>query len=88
MQIAAWVVLGLVVGVFARAAAPGRRPVGFVGTALLGIGGSVVGGLVADARYGGGPGGLTTAGFFGSLVGAIVLLAISTGAAAVRRRAV
>ncbi len=42
-----FIVFGLVVGVLARLVVPGRQNLGFFATLLLGIAGSVVGGVVA-----------------------------------------
>jgi uncharacterized membrane protein YeaQ/YmgE (transglycosylase-associated protein family) len=65
-------VVGFVVGLIARAVLPGTQSVGIILTALLGIAGSFVAGLVGQAIgwYQAGQG----AGFIGSIVGAIVLL--------------
>ena len=41
-----WIVFGLIVGIIAKLVMPGRDPGGFVVTALLGIAGAVLGGLV------------------------------------------
>lgn len=40
------VVSGLIIGALARLVVPGRQPIGLIGTAVLGIAGSFVGGLV------------------------------------------
>jgi uncharacterized membrane protein YeaQ/YmgE (transglycosylase-associated protein family) len=40
------VVSGLIVGAVARLLVPGRQPIGLIGTAVLGIAGSFVGGLI------------------------------------------
>ena len=37
---------GLIVGALARLVVPGRQPIGLIGTAVLGIAGSFVGGLI------------------------------------------
>jgi uncharacterized membrane protein YeaQ/YmgE (transglycosylase-associated protein family) len=42
-----WVVWGLFVGMVARLLLPGRQRLGIVWTILLGVGGSVLGGLIA-----------------------------------------
>jgi uncharacterized membrane protein YeaQ/YmgE (transglycosylase-associated protein family) len=42
-----WVVWGLIVGAVARLLMPGRQKLGIVWTIVLGVGGSVLGGLVA-----------------------------------------
>ena len=45
-----WLALiGLVIGALARAILPGRQEIGLLMTALCGIGGSLLGGIVADA---------------------------------------
>jgi uncharacterized membrane protein YeaQ/YmgE (transglycosylase-associated protein family) len=38
---------GLVIGALGRLAVPGRQPMGLLATMLVGIGGAVVGGIVA-----------------------------------------
>jgi uncharacterized membrane protein YeaQ/YmgE (transglycosylase-associated protein family) len=45
----ALVVSGLVIGALGRLAVPGRNPMGIGMTILLGIGGSLIGGLVSRA---------------------------------------
>jgi uncharacterized membrane protein YeaQ/YmgE (transglycosylase-associated protein family) len=42
-----WIVWGLFVGAIARLLVPGRQGIGIVWTILLGVAGSVVGGIVA-----------------------------------------
>jgi uncharacterized membrane protein YeaQ/YmgE (transglycosylase-associated protein family) len=44
MNIIAWIVVGLVAGLIAKALMPGREPSGIIVTILLGIGGAIVGG--------------------------------------------
>jgi uncharacterized membrane protein YeaQ/YmgE (transglycosylase-associated protein family) len=45
-----WIVLGLLVGVIARAIVPGRtEPSGCIGTTAVGILGALIGGLIASA---------------------------------------
>lgn len=77
MGIIAWIVFGFIVGLIARAVVPGRQGMGFVMTTLLGIAGSIVGGLVASALSGGPATSFRTAGFVGSLIGAAVLLIVA-----------
>ncbi len=47
MGILAWLVLGLIVGVVAKAIMPGDDPGGIVVTSLIGIAGAFVGGFIA-----------------------------------------
>lgn len=70
-----WTILiGFVVGLLAKMLTPGRDPAGFFITAAIGIAGSLL------ATFGGQALGLyragEPAGFVGSLIGAIILLAI------------
>jgi uncharacterized membrane protein YeaQ/YmgE (transglycosylase-associated protein family) len=68
-----WMALvGLVVGLVARAVLPGTQSLGLILTAVLGIAGSFAAGFIGQAVgfYQAGQG----AGFIGSVLGAIVLL--------------
>jgi uncharacterized membrane protein YeaQ/YmgE (transglycosylase-associated protein family) len=64
------IIVGLIVGVLARFFYPGPVPLGWLATLLLGIGGSLLAGLVTSrgARE------FHRAGFIASIVGAIVLI--------------
>ncbi len=88
MGIIAWIVFGFIIGLLARAIVPGRQHLGFVMTTLLGIAGSLIGGLVASAIAGGPITDLQGAGWIGSLIGAILLLVIAGAAMRPRARAV
>ncbi|MGC3996590.1 MAG: GlsB/YeaQ/YmgE family stress response membrane protein [Anaeromyxobacter sp.] len=88
MGIIAWIVFGFVVGLIARAIVPGKQGMGFIMTTLLGVAGSLIGGLVASALTGGEPTTLRASGFIGSIIGAIVLLFIAGMVMAPRRRTV
>jgi uncharacterized membrane protein YeaQ/YmgE (transglycosylase-associated protein family) len=68
-----WILFGLIVGALAKLVMPGRDAGGIIVTMLLGIVGAVVGGFFGRlGLYSTGQ----TAGFFMSLLGAIVVLAI------------
>jgi uncharacterized membrane protein YeaQ/YmgE (transglycosylase-associated protein family) len=68
-------ITGFVVGLIARAVLPGNDRMGFIATMLVGIGGSIVGGLVGRVIKKPEQGAaFHPAGFLMSLVGAIVLL--------------
>ena len=47
MGIIGWIVLGLLAGIIAKAIFPGAERIGIVLTTLLGIGGALLGGLIA-----------------------------------------
>jgi uncharacterized membrane protein YeaQ/YmgE (transglycosylase-associated protein family) len=67
-----WIIFGVVVGAIAKLLMPGRDPGGFIVTMLLGIAGAVMGGFVGRALGWYGPN--DGAGFFMSLIGAVLLL--------------
>jgi uncharacterized membrane protein YeaQ/YmgE (transglycosylase-associated protein family) len=69
-----WIVFGLIVGALAKLLMPGRDPGGFIVTMLIGIAGALLGGFVGRALGWYGPN--DGAGFFMSLLGAIILLAL------------
>jgi uncharacterized membrane protein YeaQ/YmgE (transglycosylase-associated protein family) len=70
------IIVGLIAGAIARLLVPGRDPIGVIGTILLGIAGSFVGGflwnLIEYHRLA--PHHYHTVGIIGSIIGAIVLL--------------
>lgn len=72
MNIVWMVVIGFFIGLVARALMPGRDTAGFIVTALLGIAGSVVAGLIGSATgiYAQGD----PAGFLASVLGAMLVL--------------
>ena len=74
MHIIGWIVFGLVVGIVAKFLMPGRDPGGFVITALLGIGGALVGGFVGRmiGWYGDGD----PVGFVMAVIGAVIVLTV------------
>jgi uncharacterized membrane protein YeaQ/YmgE (transglycosylase-associated protein family) len=70
-------ILGLIAGAIAKLIMPGKDPGGILITMLLGIAGSILGGLLGRMLgIGRGGQGFTTAGLIGSIIGAIILLAI------------
>jgi uncharacterized membrane protein YeaQ/YmgE (transglycosylase-associated protein family) len=70
-----FLIVGLIAGFIARALVPGPDPMGWVGTMILGIIGSFVGGTLAALLFGGTLD-VTPAGLIGSIVGAILVLLI------------
>jgi uncharacterized membrane protein YeaQ/YmgE (transglycosylase-associated protein family) len=69
-------VVGFVIGAIARLLLPGPDPMGCLATALLGIVGSFVGGLLVDLLFGhtGGAAALHPTGLIGSVAGAMIIL--------------
>jgi uncharacterized membrane protein YeaQ/YmgE (transglycosylase-associated protein family) len=73
------IILGLIVGLIARLIVPGRQPMGWIATALLGIVGSYVGGTLGSVvfpphKFDFRP--PIQHSFLGALVGAVILLVI------------
>jgi len=79
MQILGLILIGIVIGVLARLVLPGRQHIGVLMTILLGIGGAVVGGVVASAI---GEGDIFELNFVGTVVGIIAAVAMIAGAEA------
>ena len=78
MGILGWIILGLLAGIIAKAILPGDDPGGFIITAIIGIVGAILGGLLASVLFDADP----LDEFFDistwitAIVGAIVLLLI------------
>lgn len=70
MEILAYIVIGLIVGVLARLLMPGRDPIGIVGTLVVGIVGAIVGGYAWRAVFGD----TNSVEWIGSILAAMVLL--------------
>jgi uncharacterized membrane protein YeaQ/YmgE (transglycosylase-associated protein family) len=77
MSLIAFILIGLIAGLIARAILPGNQSMGLVATTLLGMAGSLVGGIVGSVFASDGrilvlqPSGLLL-----SIVGAILMLAL------------
>ncbi len=74
MEFIAMIFLGLIAGALAKLIMPGRDGGGIFMTILLGIAGSLLGGFLFNLLGIGD--GATWAGLIGSIIGAIVILAI------------
>ena len=72
-----YIIVGFVVGLVARAVMPGVQHLGLIMTTLLGVGGSIVGGLIGRLFSKPEPGSaFHPAGLILSIIGAIILLFI------------
>jgi uncharacterized membrane protein YeaQ/YmgE (transglycosylase-associated protein family) len=83
MGLLLFIVFGFIVGLLARAIMPGTQRLGIVMTSVLGIVGSFVGGFLVSLVTHHQVTDLHTAGIIGSIVGALVVLALAGG---MRRR--
>lgn len=77
MQILGLILIGLVIGVLARLVLPGRQRIGVVMTLLLGVGGALIGGVVASAL---GTGDIFELNILGTIVGVIAAALLIAGA--------
>ncbi|MBV8201392.1 MAG: GlsB/YeaQ/YmgE family stress response membrane protein [Acidobacteria bacterium] len=77
MSLLAWIVLGLIAGLVAKALVPGREPGGCIITILIGIAGALLGGWLSTLLgFGGLAGGLDLRNLVIAILGAIVLLVL------------
>jgi len=86
VQILGLILIGIVIGVIARLVLPGRQHIGVLVTILLGIGGALIGGVVASAI---GEGDIFELNAIGTIVGviaAILLIALAEGLGVGRKR--
>ncbi|HET7785762.1 MAG TPA: GlsB/YeaQ/YmgE family stress response membrane protein [Myxococcales bacterium] len=93
MHIIGFLIFGLIIGLLARAIFPGRQHMGWLATAILGMVGSLVGGLIGHAIFGSssqanGSWGFTPGGWISSIIGAIIVLWIYLAVAGRRTRTV
>lgn len=72
------IVIGIIAGYVARLLVPGRDPMSFVQTAILGIVGSFIGGFLGYLLFGNDidEGALQASGILGSIIGAVIALLI------------
>ena len=82
-----FVIAGLIIGALARLVRPGDQHLGMVPTLLIGLAGSVIGGLIANALGTGDIFELNVLGFIVAIVSAVVLLGIAEGAAGSKSKA-
>ena len=81
MQIIGFIIVGLIAGALARLLVPGRDPIGILGTIVLGMVGALLAGFLAKALFDD-----DAVGWFGSVIGAVIVLLIYN--AVTRRRGV
>jgi uncharacterized membrane protein YeaQ/YmgE (transglycosylase-associated protein family) len=68
------IIVGFIVGLLARFFYPGAVPLGFWLTVGLGVGGSIVGGLISSAIFRSPDGRFHPAGWVMSIIGALIIL--------------
>jgi len=77
LMMCAWLIFGLLVGGLARALYPGAQPMSALATTALGVVGSFAGGLFGNLLYGQPILTFHPAGLVGSVIGAMLVLAIA-----------
>jgi len=76
MSLLIFLVFGFIVGLIARAVMPGTQSMGIVKTTLIGVVGSFIGGLLGNLISGHSIFHMQSAGWIGSVLGAVILMAI------------
>jgi len=76
-----FVVAGLIIGALARLIKPGRQRLGLLATLLLGLAGSVIGGVVANLLGTGDVFELNVLGFIVAVIAAMLLIGVAEGVA-------
>jgi uncharacterized membrane protein YeaQ/YmgE (transglycosylase-associated protein family) len=80
MQILGLILIGMVIGVLARLLLPGRQKIGLALTLLLGVGGALIGGVVASYLGTGNIWELNFIGFVVAVLASVGLLAVAQAA--------
>jgi uncharacterized membrane protein YeaQ/YmgE (transglycosylase-associated protein family) len=82
-----FIIAGLVIGALARLIKPGKQNLGILMTLLLGLAGSVIGGLVANLLGTGGIFELNVIGFIVAVIAAVLLIGVAESLAGRRNHA-
>jgi uncharacterized membrane protein YeaQ/YmgE (transglycosylase-associated protein family) len=77
MGIIGFIIAGLIIGALARLLMPGRQKIGLLWTLLLGIGGSLIGGTIANAIGTGDIWELNIIGFCVAVLSSVALLVVA-----------
>lgn len=80
-----FIIAGLVIGALARLIKPGKQNIGLVATLLLGLAGSVIGGVIASLLGTGDIFELNVLGFIVAVIAAVLLIGVAEGVAGRRR---
>jgi uncharacterized membrane protein YeaQ/YmgE (transglycosylase-associated protein family) len=80
MGIIGFLIAGLIIGALARLVKPGKQNLGLLMTMLLGMGGAVIGGIVASALGTGSITELNVLGFIVAVIAAVLLIGVAEGA--------
>ncbi|MFP3914436.1 MAG: GlsB/YeaQ/YmgE family stress response membrane protein [Actinomycetota bacterium] len=81
-----FIVAGLIIGALARLVRPGPQNLSLLATLLIGLAGSVVGGVIANLLGTGDIFELNVLGFVVAVIAAVILVGVAEGMAAARKR--
>jgi uncharacterized membrane protein YeaQ/YmgE (transglycosylase-associated protein family) len=81
-----FIIAGLIIGALARLIKPGKQDLSLLATLLLGLAGSVIGGVVANLLGTGNILELNTLGFIVAVISAVLLIGVAEGMSNSRRR--
>ena len=79
IQILGLILVGLVIGVFARLIVPGKQRLSMLATLLLGVAGAIIGGFLASLIGRGDIFELNFVGFVLAVVAAVLLIGVAEG---------
>ncbi|MGF9662114.1 hypothetical protein AAIH25_09625 [Arthrobacter crystallopoietes] len=74
-----FIIAGLIIGALARLVKPGRQNLGLLATLLLGLAGSVIGGVIANLLGTGDIFELNVIGFVVAVIAAVLLIGVAEG---------
>ena len=77
MPVIGFIVAGLIIGALARLVRPGEQDLGIIATLLLGLAGSVIGGVVANMLGTGDIFELNIVGFIVAVISAVLLIGVA-----------
>ena len=80
-----FIVAGLIIGALARLLKPGKQNLGLLWTLLLGLAGSVIGGLIANLLGTGGIFELNVLGFVMAVIASVLFVGAAEGMAGSRK---
>lgn len=81
-----FIIAGLIIGALARLLKPGKQDLGILATLLLGLVGSVIGGIVANLLGTGDIFELNVLGFIVAVIAAVALIGVAEGLVGSRRK--
>lgn len=83
-----FIIAGLIIGALARLIKPGKQNLGILATLLLGLAGSVIGGVVANLLGTGDIFELNVLGFIVAVIAAVMLIGVAESMSGRRNRSV